>query len=116
MTTDAWGEVKKRVAALFRAGKADNPKSVAGQLESSRAEVLNASSDGPVTSKAEAEWRLILQRLLTAEPAAIPALTEIIHEFGSKSASSPPGVTMKARATGHGQIYQAARDQHFGGR
>jgi hypothetical protein len=116
MTTDAWGQVKKRVAALFRAGKTDHSKSVAGQLESSRIEVISARSDSAVITEAEAEWSLRLQRLLAAEPAVIPELMDIIQAFGPKSSSVLPQVTMKARATGHGQIYQAGRDQHFGER
>lgn len=118
MTTDAWEQVKQRVSALFGSGRSDRSTLIAGDLEDTRAVVVHAAGSGDEAAivNAEVEWKLRLQRLLAVDSAAISELRKILDQFDAPVTPVSTNVVMQARATGHGRVNQAARDQHFGER
>jgi hypothetical protein len=116
MTTDAWKQVKGRVAALFGRGKADRSELVASDLDASRTVVVDAGERGDdvAIAEVEADWKSRLQRLLAAEPGVVGELRRILEQLHSPLRPAPEPIAMTARAAGHGRVYQAGRNQHIG--
>lgn len=91
MVSDAWGQVRGRLAAFFARGGDGQP--VDGQLESSRAELVAARQGGDAGATADTtadvtdEWRARLRRVLRADPAAAAELRALLDEFGPAAGS-----------------------------
>ncbi len=86
MVTDAWGDVKAKVAALFarrRGGEA-----VAHDLEEGRAALIAARQRGDEQAAADvqAKWRSRLGRLLQEDPEAKPLLAELVAQYAPQVA------------------------------
>lgn len=87
MVSDAWGQVRGRLAAFFARG--GDGGTVGGQLDSSRAELVAAQQAGDADTAADVadEWRARLRRVLRADPAAAAELRALLDEFGSPTGS-----------------------------
>jgi hypothetical protein len=84
MATDAWTQVRGRLARFFaRGGAGTEEDAVSADLERSRDE-LTAAREAGDTATAEdvrAEWRLRLRRALQADPAAAGELRRLLAEL-----------------------------------
>lgn len=122
MATDGWTLAKHGFARLFAQQKPEQAETVGAELESARAELLQArnSEDETVTAELESEWRSRLRRLLAADQQAHDELRQLLAELASTSPApiraSTGTVEMKAKATDHGKVYQVGYgDMYIGG-
>lgn len=81
MVSDAWAQVRERVAGFFiRGGQAST---VADQLALSRQELLTAQDRGDpeVAADTHAVWRTQLRRILLADPTAAGELQALLADL-----------------------------------
>ncbi|AQZ65309.1 unnamed protein product [[Actinomadura] parvosata subsp. kistnae] len=120
MATDAWQGARDGVVALWRRARPAEVEAVGAELESVRGQVLEARADGDDdTERALAgAWQIRLQALLRADPALAVEIQRVLDEvlrpaLAPAGQPGPVSVVMEAKASGHGRIYQAGRDQHI---
>ncbi|MEO3765928.1 hypothetical protein [Streptomyces sp. B8F3] len=87
---------------------------VAAELEATRDDALAAreTGDRATVDELHAEWQGRLRRLLVARPDAAAELRALLDELAPGGAAGSV-VVLRARASGHGHIQQAGRDQHI---
>lgn len=84
MVTDAWTQVRGRLARFFARGGADGGEEAASaDLERSRDELAAARQAGDTATAEDvrAEWRLRLRRALQADPEAAGELRRLLAEL-----------------------------------
>ena len=120
MATDAWQQARAGVVALWRRVRPGQAEVVEAELAEVRAEVLTARQAGDAdTEQALAgSWQIRLQHLLRADPALAGELLRVLNEELTPTLTAGEqtrigSLMMKATASGHGQVYQAGRDQHI---
>jgi hypothetical protein len=117
MTTGAWELAKKGVGSLWRRVHPDRAETVEAELAEARAELVTARRDGndQVEGALVDEWRSRLGRLLTTDPELAAEIHLLIDTLKNSAESSDQTrrVDMRARASGHGRVYQAGRDQQI---
>ncbi len=119
MATDAWQRARDRVVGVWRRVHPAQADGVASSLDEVRDELLAARERGDeaMESALATEWSGRLGRLLIADPAAGQQLAQILDELRRQLPDplleQAPAVTMSARVSGHGRVYQAGRDQHI---
>ena len=88
MVTDAWADVKAKVAGLFK--RRQGNEAVAGELEVARGELVAAREQGDTQAEADiqAQWRARLRRLLQEDAAAAPLLAELIAQYAPQVAQA----------------------------
>ena len=117
MTTEGWDRAKAAIVALWRRVHPERAEAVDSELAAARCEVLAASDaqDEQAELDLVGEWRSRLGRLVAADPQLQQELRRFVEEFGPAVAEAGATrigpVTMQAKATGHGRVYQAGRDQ-----
>ncbi|SHL95164.1 hypothetical protein [Actinacidiphila paucisporea] len=117
MASDAWAQVRGRLARFFaRGGEAG---AVDAELEQSRQELTaaRAADDDLAAGDVEAEWRTRLRRTLGADPAAAEELRRLLAELDPAGAAgqAPTSVVHNTFSGGvnHGVVMQG-RDFRFG--
>ena len=120
MATDAWAQAKAITVRLWRRVHPERATTVEAELVELRAEVLAARQAGDTQAEAAlaAEWQQRLRRLLAANPSLAAELQRVLREellplLPPPEQTRVQTVTMTARASGHGRVYQAAGDQHI---
>lgn len=119
MATDMWQRARDGVVGVWRRVHPTQADGIAGSLTEVRDELLAARERGDQATESAlaTEWSGRLGRLLIADPAAGPQLAQILDELQRQLPDlfpeQAPAVTMNARASGHGRVYQAGRDQHI---
>jgi hypothetical protein len=117
MATDGWDRVKSAVVSLWRRVHPEGAAAVDAELSAACHEVLAArrAQDEQAELDLVGEWRSRLRQLVASDPQLQEDLHRLIEEFrpavAEVEAARIGSVTMQAKATGHGQVYQAARDQ-----
>lgn len=86
MVSDAWTQVRGRLARFFArggAGAEEAEEAVSADLERSRGELAAAREAGDTATAEDvrAEWRLRLRRALQADPAAAEELRRLLAEL-----------------------------------
>jgi hypothetical protein len=114
MVSDAWAQVRGRLAGFF--GRGEEEPAVAEELTLSRAELVAARSAGDEEAAAdiEAAWRSRLRRELRVNPAAVPELRLLLAELAPQ-ADDGPAVVVRNSFSGtveHGSVVQG---QNFSG-
>jgi hypothetical protein len=110
MASDAWAQVRARLARFFARGGTEGAEEAAGaDLERSRGELAEAlrARDADTEDDVRAEWRLRLRRMLQADPAAAAELRRLLAEL----AAEPPaagGTTYYTTNATHGGVYHEA--------
>lgn len=91
MATEAWTQVRGRVARILARG--EDTEAVDAELEESRAELTAARADADEDTAAdiEAEWRTRLRRTLRANPEAADELRGLLEELAPQQ---PAGTTV----------------------
>jgi hypothetical protein len=117
MATDTWNRARDGLVELWRRVRPERADQLADQLDATRAELVAARAAGDEQGEEElsSEWQSRLRRLLVAEPGLADELRRFLEEFAPSAAEQPIAgeVRMHARASGHGRVYQAGRDQHI---
>jgi hypothetical protein len=119
LATDSWERAKSAVGSLWQRVHPDHAAAVEAELADSRDAVLAARSAGDEQAErdVEIEWRGRLRHLVAVDPfiaTAISSLLEDLRAVLSASEQVPTEhIQMHARASGHGQVYQAGHDQHI---
>ncbi|MDX3108777.1 hypothetical protein [Nonomuraea angiospora] len=118
MATDAWQSARDGAVALWRKVRPEQAEVVEAELVEVREQVLEARRDGDVdTEQALAgTWQVRLQQLLRAEPSLAGEIQRVLDEVLTPALQPAEQerigtLVMKAKASGHGRIYQAGRDQ-----
>ncbi|MEV4372941.1 hypothetical protein AB0J71_38145 [Nonomuraea sp. NPDC049637] len=77
MISDVWAQTKEKLAGIL--ARPGNEDDVLGELEASRADLVDALTrgDGGRTAAIEAEWRARLLRLLLEVPGSADALQSL---------------------------------------
>ena len=104
---DGWSAIKARVVALLRRGSSAGGTDVESRLDTQQREAADALRDGDqaTLTDLEAEWRVMLRRLLREDPQAAAALQELIAEN-----TAGPSAQVSNTITGgkfHGTVVQA---------
>lgn len=119
MATDVWQRAREGVVGVWRRIHPAQADAVGTSLDEVRGEVLVAREQGDdaLEQALATEWSGRLGRLLLADPTVGQELTALLEalraQLPDSDASRVPTVTMTARASGHGRVYQAGRDQHI---
>ncbi|MBD0738065.1 hypothetical protein [Streptomyces sp. CBMA29] len=115
MASDAWQRTREGLVAMWRRVHPDRADAVDAELEATRADLIaaRAAHDDQSEDELRAEWQGRLRRLLAADPAVADQLRLLLEDVSPQVPADVPGVRMRATATGHGRVYQAARDQHI---
>nr|WP_129766983.1 hypothetical protein [Streptomyces sp. L-9-10] len=111
LATDTWQSMREGLLLLWRRARPDRAQAIAGELDSSRDELLVAQASGDRETEAEirAEWQGRVRRLLTAHPELAEDLSALLAEL-APGAGAQPVPTQQAIASGEARIYQAGRD------
>ncbi len=122
LVTDGWEAAKNALASLWRRVHPDRADRVDADLAQARADLLaSPQADVPQLEDGLAgEWQGRLRSLLAANPELAGELRQILDTELRPALEQPgreasPVVTMHARVDGGGHVYQAGRDQYFGG-
>lgn len=120
LATDGWERARDGVAALWRRVRPGRADTVTAELDATREDLLaaQASGDGDAVQELETEWRGRVRRLLSEQPEVADELRRLLDEISPPEEAAGAGtvtVTQHASATGQARVYQAGRDQHFGG-
>jgi hypothetical protein len=119
LATDSWERAKSVVSSLWERVHPDHAEVVQAELADSRDAVLAARSAGDEEAErdVEIEWRGRLRHLVATDPSIASELSDLLESLRAALSASEQGQTghieMHARASGHGQVYQAGRDQHI---
>ncbi|MFH8884669.1 hypothetical protein [Streptomyces californicus] len=89
MATEAWSQVRGRLAGFL--GRGEDDEVIDAELEESRAELTaaRAEDDEEAAADIEAEWRNRLRRTLRADPEAAGELRAILAELAPRQPSGP---------------------------
>ncbi|MFJ8436452.1 hypothetical protein ACIQ9P_34670 [Kitasatospora sp. NPDC094019] len=91
MATEAWTQLRSRLAGLL--GRGRDAEEVSAELEEIRVEVVRADGDAELVGDQAAELRNRLRRLLRQHPEAAAELRSVLAEF-SPEPPGPAGVSV----------------------
>ncbi|MFI2349136.1 hypothetical protein ACH492_19200 [Streptomyces sp. NPDC019443] len=121
MVTDTWTSVRERAVSFFSRGST-TPESVAADLDTARAELVDAqqSADEEAAADIQAEWRSRMRRTLRADPEAATELRALLDELWPEW-SAPQRHDVHNTISGgtqHGPVIQSGTigNIHFGSR
>ncbi|MFE7568384.1 hypothetical protein ACFU76_15700 [Streptomyces sp. NPDC057539] len=111
LATDTWQSMREGLLLLWRRARPDRAQAIAGELDSSRDELLIAQASGDREAEAEirAEWQGRVRRLLTEHPELAEDLSTLLAEL-APGVRAQPFPAQQATASGEARIYQAGRD------
>jgi hypothetical protein len=120
LATDAWEKAKASVGALWRRVRPDRADVIEEELTQARVSLLDAraSGDQGLEGALARVWQSRLADFLIANPGLADqfrnSLDDVLIPALSVSERTRTGkIEMHARASGHGRVYQAGRDQHI---
>jgi len=117
MTSDAWEQAKASVLSLWRRTRPTKAESVGAELDAARLKLLAAerAHGGRQEPGLINQWAARVRDLVAAESLAATVLldlAEALHRYGARPEMAPAvSVEMRAKASGHGRVFQAGRDQ-----
>ncbi|MFD7626961.1 hypothetical protein ACFV7Q_13170 [Streptomyces sp. NPDC059851] len=120
MTTDAWQQVRAAVVAWWRRVRPQQADRVDVALAQSRDRLLTARRDEDAEPHLIAAWEARLTDLLWEDAALAGELRRLVDEdiaplLGRATTVRTGGQELRAKASGHGRVYQAGRDQNVSG-
>jgi hypothetical protein len=111
MAADSWAQARDRIVSFFSRRDGGEEGVIAGDLETSRRELVAAmeSGDEQTALDVEAEWRTRLRRSLLANPAAATELQAILDELAPDRKSQQVADVHNTISGGvqHGPVVQA---------
>jgi hypothetical protein len=125
LTTDAWAQVKKEIAGLWRRFRPEHAAAAEDDLSAARDEAIAAAQagDATVADALTTEWELRLRRLLAADPGVAAELARVVTTLANalESTAESTGkqhenvtITQQANASKHSSVIQIAGDGRFG--
>lgn len=119
LATDAWERVKASLGAFWRCARPEQAQALEAELAAAKEKML-ADGDETVSLQLMAVCRSRLEELLLADAGLASALQRLLDEellpaLRLAEQASASRIQMRAKATGNGRVYQAARDQHIHG-
>ncbi|MFE2045759.1 hypothetical protein ACFXAZ_33560 [Streptomyces sp. NPDC059477] len=117
MVTDAWERGKQQIVRLFARGDDQDPDTVAGELEETRATLVptaDTAYDEEVTAELTAAVRRRLRELLERDPGAVEELRRLVAEFAPAPKPDTPGAVYN-NITGGTQLAPVVQGQTFNG-
>ncbi|HLK00611.1 MAG TPA: hypothetical protein VKU39_11980 [Streptosporangiaceae bacterium] len=115
LTTDAWERIRSALTSWWRHGRPDQADAIGADLARARDQMVTAADENGQTAQLlRAEWQSRIWRLLEADPELAGPLRALLADASANagvSISAQSTVTMRARVTGGGSVYQAGRDQ-----
>lgn len=118
LATGTWELAKQGIGSLWRRVHPDRSEAVEAELMEARDQLLAArrAGDEQIEHDLVDEWQSRLRRLLVTAPQLADELQHwndqllaAVVEAGGQIGR----LDMRARASGHGRVYQAGRDQHI---
>ncbi|MET8702652.1 hypothetical protein ABZW10_27890 [Kitasatospora sp. NPDC004723] len=113
MATEAWTQVRSRLAGLL--GRGRDTEEVSAELEEIRVEVVRADGDEELVGDQTAELRNRIRRLLRQDPGAAVELRAALDEFAPKQ-PEPTGRSVQNTFSGGtmsgGILIQAGTVEH----
>jgi hypothetical protein len=115
LATDAWGQVKERIVALWRQFSPQQTNATGTALDGNRLEIGDAND--AVVLALTREWESRFLRLLVADAAVASELNRLVADLRKIPAIhlTRGSVRQEAKASGHGMVIQGGRDVTFGG-
>ncbi|MDH6131296.1 hypothetical protein P3T37_000665 [Kitasatospora sp. MAA4] len=120
MATDSWEGARAALVALWRRVHQDQAGAIEVELAQVRAQVIAARGAGNTEAEQvlAGNWQLRLRELLATDPTLEGDLRRLLDEqLAPALAADGPiesaMITMRAKVSGHGRVYQAGRDQHI---
>ncbi|AWW37881.1 hypothetical protein [Streptomyces cadmiisoli] len=113
LTTDLWQRAQTSIGTLWRRAYPERADTVEAELTETRA-LLLATPENDMAEVSIQEWRLRFHRLLTTHPGLAEELRRVLAEDLAPALSAHPRGTstvFNATASGHGRVYQSARNQ-----
>ncbi|MFP3990596.1 hypothetical protein U9R90_24650 [Streptomyces sp. E11-3] len=111
MATDGWAQARRRMAAYFSRGRAEDEETVVGELEEARADLVAArdADDEEAAADVTAAWRSRIRRALRADPAAAEELRALLDELAPPATAQQMGDVHNTIRGGvqHGTVIQA---------
>lgn len=110
MASDAWTQVRTRLARFFARDGAEGAQEAAGDdLERSREELAEArqAQDAGTEDDVRAEWRLRLRRMLQADPAAADELRRLLAELAPEPPAAGAATYYTVNSTRGGVFHEA---------
>jgi hypothetical protein len=119
MTSDVWEQAHSAIVELWRRVHPGRAQTIGAELVEARQEAIAAGQGADASAEAEliADWQRRLQRLVKAAPEITADLQRIFDELlgpalDQANQARASQIIMSARASGHGQVFQAGRDMH----
>ncbi|MFC4498748.1 MULTISPECIES: hypothetical protein [Streptomyces] len=104
MVSDAWQATKGKFARLLGRDSEGDVQIIEGDLEESRREILEGTSD---TSRVTAEvWKARFRQALLANPEMANDLRNLLGELGEDAGTSSQRVTQNAVAKDNAVVFQ----------
>lgn len=119
---NAWEQARSAIVGLWRRVHPGRAETISEELAEVRQEALTAGRTGDAEAKQGLvdDWQRRLRRLIETDPNITTELQRVLDEV--LVPALPPAdqqrigqITMKARASGRGRVYQAGRDIHTTG-
>ncbi|MFJ4097774.1 hypothetical protein ACIPYS_39955 [Kitasatospora sp. NPDC089913] len=107
MATEAWTQLRSRLAGLL--GRGRDAEEVSAELEEIRVEVVRADGDAELVGDQAAELRNRIRRALRQDPQAAAELAALLREFAPRQ---QPGLTVHNEIRGgtfNESVVQAGR-------
>jgi hypothetical protein len=122
MATDGWEQARSAAAVLWRRVHPERVAAIEAELEEVRGEVLAArqADDQVAVEGLVSDWQRKLRRLLADDPDLAGELRRVLEEEWTPllpvaEQTGMRDIVQTAKASGHGRVYQAGRDQHITG-
>ncbi|MER5356587.1 hypothetical protein ABT093_40500 [Kitasatospora sp. NPDC002551] len=107
MATEAWTQLRSRLAGLL--GRGRDAEEVSAELEEIRVEVVRADGDAGLVDDQAAELRNRIRRLLRQEPEAAGELRALLEEFTRGATNITVYNNIVEGGTHHGMVFQVGR-------
>ncbi|WP_146074829.1 hypothetical protein [Micromonospora chalcea] len=111
MTTDAWGQVRLRLARLLAGGDDQRQHEAAADLSQARERLIGLDDDERTAAGVEAELRGQLRERLRSDPNFAAEFAVLVEEIGRHiPAAAPSTINQRGVASRGGTVIQAGRD------
>ena len=120
LATDAWEKAKTALGSLWRRARPERADAVEAELTEGRTSIVNARAEGDEALEGALKlvWQSKIAHLLSTDTALAAQFQQLLNEvlvpaLPLNERTNIAKLEMRARASGHGRVYQAGRDQRI---